>query len=310
MDKHSKNFPRTLGVILLLVITPRVICVEKASLTESKYFLAEFPHGKEQAARYFLDLAERARAEVNLQVPSPLEEQVKIVYCSTEKDFLRASGVNPEHYLACAVSKKRVIYINGQLIRTQEPDVPFSVILHEYTHVYLGLKIKEPLPHWLNEGLAMHLARDWSLPDSFRLALAHLMGKTIPFSRLESGFPSEASAISLAYLQSYSMTDFIMKRFFGGGGLQPFLRRLIDPVEGTRIVVQIQDPIISKSLEEQWKKQLGSWWRNLFYILTSGSLLWFALASLFLFAYYKKRMQQKRQIKIWEEEEFDGSSPL
>jgi hypothetical protein len=310
MKKYLSNFLNAPGIVFFLVMLYPAIAGEKAALMESKYFLAEFPKGQEQAAQYYLALAEKAREEVNRKVSSPLEEQVKIVYCSTESDFLRASGVKPEHYLACASARKRMIYINGQLIRTVEPEEPFSIILHEYAHVYLGLKVAEPLPRWLNEGLAMHLARDWSLPDSFRLSLAHLLGKTIPFSRLESGFPSESSAISLAYLQSYSMTDFIMKRFFGGGGLQPFLRRLTDPAEGTRIVVQLQDPIIRKSLEEQWKKQLGSWWRNLFYILTSGSLLWFALASLFLFAYAKKRQQQKRQIKIWEEEEFDGSSPL
>ena len=306
MDKLL-NYLKAAALVLLFLFYPPCFG-ENVQLKQSKYFSLEFPKGKEQAAAFIGGLAEKAREEVNRHVPFPLEDRITIVYCSTEKEFLQASGMKPEHFLACAVAEKRVIYINGELIRTLELDESFSVLLHEYAHVYLGLKVLDPLPHWLNEGLAMHLAKDWSVLDSLRLSFAHILGKTIPFSQLEGGFPTNPSAIPLAYLQSYSMTDFIMKQFFGGGGLHPFLKRLMDPMEGAQIVEHLQDPIIIKSLEEQWKRRLGGWRRNLVVVLTSSSLLWFALASLFLYAYVKKRQQQKRQLKVWEEEEFNHTS--
>ena len=305
MDKMHRDILIKVFLFLIFFLFSFSLLGDPPEESSSKYFFAEFPHGEKKAEEAFLDLAERAREELNRRAPFPLEEPVRIVYCSTQKDFLFRSGMKPEHYLASASAKNRTIYINGEFLRTREPEESFSVLLHEYAHVYLGLTAPEPLPHWLNEGLAMHLARDWSVFDTIRLSLAHVFKKTIPLSRLEAGFPQDPSAIPLAYLQSYSLTDYIIKRSSAKGDLSAFLNQLTDPREGRRILEYLQDPIIRDSLEHQWKKQLGGWWRNAVLILTSGSVLWFVLASLFLFAYVKKRQQKKRQIKIWEEEERD-----
>ena len=301
LQKIHPIFYLPLFILLLTAVAPG----EDADPMRSRYFIAEFPREKKEAAGYFLELAEKARWEVNRHGVPPLEKPVRLVYLATEKEFLRASGLEPEHFLACASPRRRVIFINGEMLRPLKPEDIFGVLIHEYSHVYIGQTVEGPIPRWLDEGLAMHLAGEWSLGDSLKLSTARLLDKTLPFSRLEAGFPGEPSAMHLAYLQSYSMTDFLMNRFFGGGGLSSFLRRLSNPREGSRILSQIQDPFILKSLEEQWKKSLGGWWRNTVVILTSGSLLWFTLATLFLFAYAKKKKQEKEKLKAWEQENFD-----
>ena len=276
----------------------------EAVRAESDHFIAEYPEGTEQVSRMLLELAEAARNEVHSHVSLPLEEKATLVYYTTERGFLKAAGLHPEHFLACAAPSRMEIHINGELVRTLKREEIYSVLVHEYAHLYIGQKAAAGLPRWLDEGLAMHLAGEWSLGHSIRLATAQLFGKLIPFSRLEAGFPPENPELRLAYTQSYSMTRFVIRELFGGGGLDSFLRQLSDPVRGTRMIYQLENPLILRSLENQWKQSLGGRVRNLVFLLTSSSLLWFALATLFLLAYVKKRKQVREQIEVWENEDY------
>jgi len=291
-------------IFCLLVGMPLLCGAQSTYIDRSKPFIADFPEEKKQAADFFLNLAKDAPKKIAELGLEPLGKSVRLVYCHTEKDFLKKSGLNPEHIVACAIPKQCTIIINGERFQTLKPESLFSVMIHEYSHVYIGQKIPTPLPRWLDEGLAMHLAGQWSFHDSLRLSTARFLGKTLPFSRLDARFPSAPPSLDIAYLQSYSFTSFIMNNFFGGGGLKPFMNKLKDPVKGPEILEKLWHPMILKSLEEQWKKSFGARWKNLLFILTSGTLLWFALASLFLYAYVKKRKQQKEKLKAWQQEDF------
>ncbi|MBN1901750.1 hypothetical protein JW926_10545 [Candidatus Sumerlaeota bacterium] len=280
----------------------RLLGEETISQKNTVHFIADFPEDKQKAAEFFLELGEKAVQFFKDQGFDPPQDKVSLVYCATQKDFLQKSGLNPEHIVACASPERRAIFINGEQFQILKKEDIQPVMIHEYAHIYLGLKVAASLPLWLNEGLAMHLAGEWSFGDSVNLSLAHVMNRFIPFSQLSENFPYGKSEMRIAYLQSYSMTDFIMKNFFGKGGLNPFLKRLERPNESFEIISRLQDPIILKSLEVQWRNHLGARWRNILYIILSGSLTWFFITLLFLYAYYKKRKQKKEQEALWEEE--------
>lgn len=285
-----------LGIIFLLC--------SWACAFESRAFKADIPPGQAALAPFLLETAEKAKTVVEQYGGPPFTSfTTTLIYCQTEKEFLKRAGMRPEHIVAAASPSHSAIFINGERFRSLNPDEAFRVIIHEYAHVFIGQQLPEPPPRWLDEGLAMHLAGEWSFSQSMQIALTHLFGNTIPFSRLESSFPEEQSAMNLAYLQSYSMTSFLMKRFFDNN-LHTFLRRLSDPSESRKLLTQLQDPLILKSLEEQWKKYLGGRFWNIIYVLTSGTVLWFVLTLIFLLAYLKKRRQKKEQEKVWEEEGF------
>ena len=300
MLKLPKN---TIFIILCFLVVAAFSPAQETPAAKSRHFSAFFPENRAKTAEIFLDLAEEARSRVHKDVSIPLNEHIQLVYCDTEKEFLRKSGMSPEHFLACASPQKKMITINGARLQAQDPKDYFSVLVHEYAHIYIGLRIKRDLPRWLNEGLAMHLAGEWSLGSYFRLSMAHIFGKLIPFSHLDASFPHNGGDISLAYIQSYAFTDFLMNNFFGGGGLNSFMRMLSDPAENKRILDTLWDPVIVESLERQWRKSLGGWIRNAIFVFTSTSLLWFALASLFILAYLKKRKKVKEQMEVWENEE-------
>ena len=285
-----------LGLILLLC--------SWACGFESRTFKMDIPPEQAALSPFLLEAAEKAKTLVERYGGAPFTSfTTTLIYCPTEKEFLKRAGMRPEHIIAAASPARSAIFINGERFRSLNPDEAFRVIIHEYAHVFIGQQVSASPPRWLDEGLAMHLAGEWSFSQSVQLAITHLFGNTIPFSRLESSFPEEQSALNLAYLQSYSMTSFLMGRFFGGN-LPTFLKRLSDPSELSKLIIQLQDPLILKSLEEQWKKYLGGRFWNVIYILTSGTVLWFVLTIIFLLAYLKKRRQKKEQEKVWEAEGF------
>jgi peptidase MA superfamily protein len=293
--------------IMFILFMPILIYGEtehrKQIYLKSEHFIAEFPENQEKAAKDFLEMAENARRIVNKRCSIPLNVTIRLVYCPTERDFIQKSGINPEHFLACANPIQRRICINGERYRSLAPKEAFGVIVHEYAHVYIGQIAAAPLPRWLDEGIAQHLAGEWTFRRSVKLSTVRLFGNLIHLNQIDSHFHGNRSEIELAYIQSYSITEFITRRLFGEEGLEAFIRKLSSQKEGKKIISQLNDSIILRSIEEQWKASLGGRLRNIIFIFTSGSVLWFALASLFILAYLKKRRQVKEQLKIWEEEE-------
>jgi tetratricopeptide (TPR) repeat protein len=96
-------------------------------------------------------------------------------------------------------------------------------LYHEYAHVLIRALTRNHLPLWLNEGLAQWTAGEKS--DQLELRLAQ-EEKLLPFDRLEKSFAglSETEA-SLAYAQSLSLTNFLVKRF-GEAQIIELLHRL------------------------------------------------------------------------------------
>ena len=267
----------------------------------SEHFIAEFPAENAKLAQFFLDAAESARDYIIKRAGSPLDVRIHLVYCKTQDEFLRRTSMNPEHIIAAASPGRQTIYINGEQMKTMDRNETASVLVHEYAHVYLGIKAQDTLPRWLDEGLAMHLAGEWGLSRSLRLTTAYVFGNLIPLSRLEGSFPTQEPSLGMAYLQSYSLTSFIIDKYYDGE-IESLIGSISHPSRGQRNIQRFWNPMIADSLENQWKKSFGGWFRNLLVVLVSSSFLWFGMTTLFIWAYLKKRKQAKKQMEIWEEE--------
>lgn len=85
------------------------------------------------------------------------------------------------------------------------------ILYHEYAHVLIRALARNHVPLWLNEGLAQWAAGETTIHLEERLARGE---KIIPFSRFEKSFDGLSPAeVSLAYVQSLSLTDFLIELF-------------------------------------------------------------------------------------------------
>lgn len=83
-----------------------------------------------------------------------------------------------------------------------------QVLLHELTHVYMNQALNGyPPPWWLQEGLAMLVARQ--NPGPLAMASALFNHSLLPWASMGAGFFPQTSQVDLAYAQAFYITAFL-----------------------------------------------------------------------------------------------------
>ncbi len=90
------------------------------------------------------------------------------------------------------------------------------VIPHELTHLVFDTAVRNPYhfpPRWLNEGLAVYLSEGYGPDDRAAVTAAVRDGSLFPLAGLTAQFPTRREAFFLAYAESVSAVDFLVRRF-------------------------------------------------------------------------------------------------
>ncbi|MDA8237111.1 MAG: peptidase MA family metallohydrolase [Chloroflexi bacterium] len=88
------------------------------------------------------------------------------------------------------------------------------VIPHELTHLVFDTAVRNPYhapPRWLNEGVAVYLSEGYTASDRGATDAAAAAGRLMPLQALEGQFPTSAERFSLAYSESSSAIDFLVR---------------------------------------------------------------------------------------------------
>lgn len=90
------------------------------------------------------------------------------------------------------------------------------VIPHELTHLVFDTAVRNPYhlpPRWLNEGLAVYLAQGYGASDRSDVADAVRAADLMPLQALDGVFPTTGARFSLAYAESVSAIDFLVRTY-------------------------------------------------------------------------------------------------
>lgn len=136
------------------------------------------------------------------------------VYASRD-DFYTALGPDRENVGGTALVEIRTMFAR---IAPDEIDQPWvgTVIPHELTHLVFDTAVDNPYhqpPHWLDEGVAVYQAVGYGPDDRAAVAAAVDDGSLIPLDGLVGQFPTTAERFGLAYSESVSAVDFLVRRF-------------------------------------------------------------------------------------------------
>jgi hypothetical protein len=118
------------------------------------------------------------------------------------------------------------------LITPSEIDQPWVevVVPHELVHLVFDTAVKNPYhfpPRWLNEGLAVYLSEGYTPGDRQATERAASAGTLIPLDGLAGQFPTSADAFRLAYSESASAVDYLI-RTYGPDALVGLIRSYAD----------------------------------------------------------------------------------
>lgn len=104
------------------------------------------------------------------------------------------------------------------LITPSEINQPWvgTVIPHELVHLVFDTAVNNPYrfpPRWVNEGLAVYLSEGYGSRDQTMVANAVASGDLMPLVALTGQFPTEPSLTSLAYAESVSAIDYLVRTY-------------------------------------------------------------------------------------------------
>jgi hypothetical protein len=157
-----------------------------------------------------------------------------------------------------ALAEIRTLFANIE--PSQVNDVWVRVVIpHELTHLVFDTATRNPYhepPHWLNEGLADYLAQGYNAGARASVENAARSGAIMPLRALVGQFPAQQDRFSLAYDESVSAIDFLI-RTYGQDALVGLIRSYADGVSDD---VAFQDAlgVNAAGFEDAWLADLGT----------------------------------------------------
>jgi len=211
--------------------------------------------------------------------------------------------------VAFAVPARGWIVIDNSRVRAD----PFRLeptLAHELVHLLLHRHIPdENLPRWLDEGVAQ-----WASGGTAEIALmedagprlrqAVLLGRWVPFRDLAADFPPSDPALSLAYEQSRSLVDYIVRRYETGA----LLRILGGLKAGHTIDAAVDEalPVSLAVLEADWRDGLKRRVTWVSFLSNRLPLLLFVLAAVLTILGFVRLWIRRRNYKDPDTDEFHG----
>jgi len=265
---------------------------------QSQHFVVHFAEVDKKIASRAIQIAEESYQTITGHLGFTPEESIAIFIFPSPNKF-KNTGI-PEWAIGQAyVGKDNVILIQSP--RTNLRIILEKTIKHELTHIVLGAVFKKGyLPRWLNEGLAMYEAKEWELVNNMKIGEAYLTHKLLPLSSLIYTFPDDDSQVQLAYTQSFDVCLFMMNEY----GDDKVMRLIKELASGTNLEIALKKTLGVNlfGLEIAWQESLKRRF-NWVGIITNSYLLWLIFPVLCLLAYLIKRVQVKKKIRQWEEED-------
>jgi hypothetical protein len=243
-----------ISLMVLFLILPVQVRAEGSEVFETSEVIVLFDPGIGEGAQNLADIYSQIKIKTQELFGWTYDKKPLIVLINNRNRFLQTT----DHpiTIAYAVPNRNLIVIDYSRVVT----TPFSLettLTHEFCHLLLHDHIPN-IPRWLDEGLCQWASGGIDeIIYNFRqsqLNQASITGNFIPFKNLDSGFPRSDQARVLAYEQSKSFINYLV-RHFGEDKLLELLDRMthgevVD--EAFNNVYQIQ----FNQMELSWKKSL------------------------------------------------------
>jgi hypothetical protein len=240
----------------------------------------------------------QSRPDLEAFFGAPLAADYVVSIAPSRPAFVAASRGVPAWGIGVAIpSERRVV-----LLATRAAPAGTSigkVAVHEVAHLFIHEAGGDDVPRWLDEGLAIFLSGEDRGASFWDLALAVVGDNAYYLSEIEVRFPAREGAAHLAYYESVTAVQFIVRRW-GAESIPRLLRetRAAD-FEAASLSVLGMSP---DAFEEAWEADLRH--RTRWVVWTASGVPFASLfALLFLAAVVRKRIANARQLARWGAEE-------
>ncbi len=181
---------------------------------------------------------------------------------------------------AAIASRSAIVIVPNRTGRYPFGDVA-QTLKHELSHVLIYRALGYHPPRWFDEGLAMHMAREWGSEDEWFLAfgLPTIARGESPLSRIENDFHEGESDVRRSYALARA---FVRELFENDYELQKF-------VSAARSRNSVEEAFLTRfgvSSDEAFRAWATArpWWRDIAVAVSSERVTWFLALGVFLVA--------------------------
>ncbi len=234
----------------------------------------------------------------------PPRPGIRVYLAESHEDFMERQPQGdraPEWAAGLAYPDRNLMILKAPRAALFGTIDPFQTFRHELAHLTLHQAMAGGIiPRWLDEGLAMYEAREWTFRTTAVISALTLKKKFIPLATLNHAFPVDFNEAEAAYAESFSMISWLMNRF-GRKAFQTFIlglkeRKTLSQSSAAAFGMTFYE------LENRWHR-----WLRLRYtwipVITSTATLWFLMTLIFLYVYYRKKRHVREKVVEWELED-------
>lgn len=245
------------------------------------------------------DVLTGALEEYAVHLPAG-DKTVRVVLAHTVDEFLHEAGDMARLSVAgFARGYEGLIVIKGPRLRLPGDDVK-GTLRHELVHVLLARNVNDAyLPRWLNEGIAMLLANEYTWASPMTVARMFFQRSLIEYKDLDWKFlvPGDEMEFGDAYAQAFSMTRYLRKQL----GEETFWK----------LVLAMREMPFADALEKFGGMTVLDFWGRYRYSLVLTTIIGAAMSGSFftpaaflvIIAWFRKRRKAKALYKKWDRED-------
>lgn len=190
-----------------------------------------------------------------------VDRQVQILIYGNHDDLMNALSVGAQEWTGGQNFPDYGVVVIG--IDPADLDWGEKATTHELTHQVIHQKIRGPLgdlsmPHWMDEGLAVYYENPGQADPQFSgpLKRAIQTNTIVPIRTLSGSFPADPNAANLAYGESWSVVDFII-RHYGREKLAALLQAFKAGGYYDDVFQKVLG-VDTDGLENAWRKDVGA----------------------------------------------------
>ena len=175
--------------------------------------------GGDSFGKALFDRANQAIAMLQQDTGVVIDQQVQIFIYGSHNDLMKSLSAGANEWTGGQDFPEYGVVVIG--VEPNNLEWGKGATTHELTHQVIHQKIRSPLgdlsmPRWMDEGLAVYyetIPGTLDIQFSRPLKTAIQNDTLVPMRTLAGNFPADSSAANLAYAQSYSMVDFIYRKY-------------------------------------------------------------------------------------------------
>jgi hypothetical protein len=261
------------------------------------------PSASERVASILRD-ADGVKAELAGYLGQPVLSKVIVRVAPTVADMARLAPPDaPPPEWASGVAYNGMHFVLLSMLAPHGADAVNldEVFRHELAHVALEDAVQgKHVPLWFNEGLAIYLSNEQSIPRLQTLWNATLSGTLIPLSDLDRSLPRENAGVSIAYAESADFMRYLLRKS-DRMRFSAMIDRVRDGQPFDRAISEAYGADLRR-LEFEWRGDLEHRF-SVIPVLTGGGLIWVLVIGALVAAYVRRRRRTKAILARWEREE-------